>query len=222
MRILVVEDDSAILESLKGRLEKDGYQVDIAQNGSDADLLGRTGQYEAVLLDLGLPEKAGLRVLKDWRTRGIHVPVIIITARGSWTEKVEGFNAGADDYIAKPFQYEELRARLRAVLRRSHSSSAGAVLERSGVQLFEDSREVAAAGQKSGLTLQEFKLLRMLMTHAGQILSKEKLEEQIYDDQTDRESNVLEVYISRLRKKVGEGRITTRRGQGYVFEKDVG
>ncbi len=218
MRLLLAEDDRAILESVKTRLESDGYQVDTAENGADAFDLGRTSQYEAILLDLGLPEKAGLRVLKDWRSRGIQTPVIIITARGSWTEKVEGFNAGADDYLAKPFQYEELSARLRAVLRRSNQAAVGDSLLRGRVELLERTREVIADGQKHELTLHEFKALRYLMLHAGQVVSKEKLEEQIYEDSQNHESNVLEVYISRLRKKVGDKRIITRRGQGYMFE----
>lgn len=221
MRLLLAEDDRAILESVKSRLEADGYQVDTASNGSDAYDLGRTQQYEAILLDLGLPDRAGLPVLKDWRLRGVATPVIIITARGSWTEKVEGFNAGADDYLAKPFQYEELRARLRAVLRRANQSAAGELLERGGVQLHENTREVTSGGEKSVLTFSEFKLLRYLMLHAGQVVSKEKLEEQIYDDAQDHQSNVLEVYISRLRRKVGDSRIVTRRGQGYLFEKHL-
>ena len=221
MRLLLAEDDRAILESVKARLEKDGYQVDTAENGTDAFDLGRTSQYEAILLDLGLPQKAGLRILKDWRNRGIQTPVIIITARGSWTEKVDGFNAGADDYLAKPFQYEELAARLRAVLRRANQALAGESLLRGGVELLESTREVTADGKKQELTAHEFKVLRYLMLHAGQVVSKEKLEEQIYDDSQDHDSNVLEVYISRLRKKVGEKRIITRRGQGYAFEKDA-
>lgn len=220
MRILLAEDDRAILESVRARLQRDGYQVDIAENGADAFDLGRTSQYEAILLDLGLPEKAGLRVLADWRGRGIKTPVIIITARGSWTEKVEGFNAGADDYLAKPFQYEELVARLRAVLRRANQAGPGA-LERGGVTLFEHSREVLAGGKKHDLTAHEFMILRYLMLHAGSIVSKEKLEEQIYSDSVDHQSNVLEVYIGRLRRKIGDRRIVTRRGQGYLFEKDA-
>lgn len=219
MRLLLAEDDPAILESVKSRLLADGYQVDTAANGADAYELGRTEQYEAILLDLGLPDRSGLRVLKDWRLRGIATPVIVITARGSWTEKVEGFNAGADDYLAKPFQYEELRARLRAVLRRANQSAAGELLDRGGVQLHENTREVTSGGEKTELTASEFKVLRYLMLHAGQVVSKEKLEEQIYDDSKDHQSNVLEVYISRLRRKIGESRIVTRRGQGYLFEK---
>lgn len=222
MRLLLAEDDRAILESVKKSLEKDGYQVDTADNGTDAFDLGRTSQYEAILLDLGLPEKAGLRILKDWRNRGIKTPVIIITARGSWTEKVDGFNAGADDYLAKPFQYEELAARLRAVLRRANQAAGGESLARGGVELDERARCVTADGRKHDLTAHEFKVLRYLMLHAGQVVSKEKLEEQIYEDSQDHESNVLEVYISRLRKKVGEKRIVTRRGQGYAFERNAG
>lgn len=222
MRILLAEDDRAILESVKGRLQADGYQVDTAESGADAFDLGKTSHYEAILLDLGLPEKAGLRVLTDWRTRGIQTPVIIITARGSWTEKVEGFNAGADDYLAKPFQYEELAARLKAVLRRANKAGPGDSLERSGVTLLESAQEVIADGRHQELTAVEFRMLRYLMLHAGSIVSREKLEEQIYEDSTEHESNVLEVYISRLRKKVGEDRIVTRRGQGYMFERNAG
>ncbi len=220
MRILLVEDDRAILESVRYRLAQDGYQVDTAETGADGYAMGQTGQYEAVLLDLGLPEKSGLSCLKDWRMRGVQTPVIIITARGSWTEKVEGFNAGADDYVAKPFEYEELAARLRAVLRRANQMPPGQTLEHAGVQLREGTRTVIAQGTESELTAHEFKILRYLMLHAGQVVSKEKLEEQIYDDDSDRESNVLEVFISRLRKKIGEGRIVTRRGQGYLFSKE--
>ncbi|HMU81882.1 MAG TPA: response regulator transcription factor [Leptospiraceae bacterium] len=220
MRILLVEDDRSILHSVRDKLQADGYQVDTAENGNDADTLGQTAQYEAILLDLGLPDRGGLALLANWRRRGIQTPVVIITARGSWTEKVEGFNAGADDYIAKPFQYEELLARLRAVLRRANLASQGRRLTRGKIDLLEDSRTVVADGKSSELTAHEFKVLRYLMLHAGIVVSKAKLEEQIYEDDQDHESNVLEVYISRLRKKVGEDRIITRRGQGYLFPRE--
>jgi two-component system OmpR family response regulator len=217
VRILVVEDDEVLGERLKKDLGHAGFAVDLADNGIDAEHMGDEEPYDAVVLDLGLPKRSGLEVLANWRQRGNRVPVIILTARDAWHEKVEGFKAGADDYLGKPFHVEELQARINALIRRGHGQAAGN-LHVAGLTLNEERQAVLTdEGHEVELTGIEFRLLRYFMLHPGQILSKSRLTEHVYDFDSDKDSNVMEVYINRLRHKLGKELITTRRGQGYVF-----
>jgi len=180
---------------------------------SDGDI----ESFDLVVLDLGLPERPGLEVLANWRARDNRVPLVILTARGGWQEKVEGLKAGADDYVVKPFRLEELLARVGAVLKRSKGASTGP-LEAEGIALDEETQTlVAADGARTALTGIEFRLLRCFMLHPGHLLSKTRLCEHVYDRDGDKDSNVIEVYVNRLRQKVGRDLIKTRRGQGYVF-----
>ena len=217
MKILIVEDDPSLCSRLRDDLSQRGYAVDVANNGIDAEHLGAEWPYDAVILDLGLPKRSGLDVLKSWRRRGNAVPVLILTARDSWHEKVEGFNAGADDYVAKPFHVEELSARLGALIRRAHAQPTG-VVKADGWTLDETRQSVISGDRVIKLSGIEFRLLRYFMLHPGQVLSKTHLTEHIYDNDSDRDSNVIEVYVKHLRDKLGPACITTRRGQGYVFE----
>lgn len=216
MKILLAEDDPTLSSLLRDDLARRGYAVDVAANGVDAEHLGTEWPYDAVILDLGLPQRAGLDVLRHWRARGNAVPVLILTARDAWHEKVGGFQAGADDYLAKPFHHEELAARLGALIRRSHAQTGGAVS--AGGLTLDEARQCVRAGERSiALSGTEFRLLRYFMLHPGEILSKSHLAEHIYDYDTERDSNVIEVHVNRLRNKLGAGLIETRRGQGYVF-----
>jgi len=217
MRLLLVEDDPQLGPQLKTALQQAGYAVDLATDGIDAEALGDIEPYDLAVLDLGLPGRSGLAVLEHWRARDNRLPVVILTARGSWQEKVEGFKAGTDDYIGKPFHTEELLVRIGAVLKRSQGAALGK-LQVGGITLDEErQRVILPDGSESGLTGTEFRLLRYFMLHPGQVLSKSRLTEHVYEYDEDRDSNVLEVYINRLRQKIGLGRIETRRGQGYVF-----
>jgi len=216
MRILLAEDDASLSDRIKGDLIQRGYAVDVADNGVDAEYLGDEGLYDAVILDLGLPQRSGLQVLRNWRGRGNATPVLILTARDAWHEKVEGFDAGADDYVAKPFHVEELYARVGALIRRAHAQPAGAVIA-DGLRLDEARQAVISGDRTIALSGMEFRLLRYFMLHPGQVLSKSHLAEHVYDDDSDRDSNVIEVHISHLRIKIGAALIKTRRGQGYVF-----
>lgn len=216
MRLLVVEDDDPLREALKLALTQAGFAADTADNGVDAEHLGDTEPYDAIVLDLGLPRRPGLEVLRHWRARGNAVPVIILTARDTWQEKVDGFKAGADDYLGKPFHVEELVARVNAIIRRRHGETKGAI-ETADLRLDEERQTVTRRGQTIELTGTEFRLLRYFMLHPGKILSKTELTEHVYDFDSDRDSNVIEVYIRRLREKLGDDVIETRRGQGYVF-----
>jgi DNA-binding response OmpR family regulator len=219
VRLLLVEDDPGLGPALKRAFEQAGFAVDLSSDGPDAEVLGELEPYDAIVLDLGLPGRDGLSVLRHWRTHGRRMPVLILTARGAWHEKVEGLQAGADDYLAKPFHTEELLARLQAIMRRVHGR-AEPVLRIGGICL-DELRQVVRTedGTEHALTGIEFRLLRYLMTHPGQVLSKAQLAEHIYDFDDARDSNVIEVYIKRLRQKIGVERIVTRRGQGYVFER---
>ncbi len=217
MRLLLVEDDPLAGPVLQKVLNQAGYAVDLAVDGIDAEALGDIEPYDIAVLDLGLPKRPGLEVLKNWRSRGNPLPVVILTARGSWEEKVAGFKTGADDYVAKPFQTEELLARLNAVLKRSHGKNSGP-LTVAGLALDEAAQQVTLAnGQVLMLTGTEFRLLRYFMLHPGQVVSKSRLTEHVYDYDSDKDSNVMEVYVNRLRQKIGASFIQTRRGQGYVF-----
>lgn len=218
MRLLLVEDDAALGPQLYSALQKAGYAVDLSVDGLDAETLGDIEPYDLVVLDLGLPKRSGLDVLMNWRHRGNRVPVVILTARGSWQEKVEGFKAGADDYIGKPFQIEELLARIGAVLKRSSGVILGE-LALAGIVLNEDKQTamIKNGEQVFELTGTEFRLLRYFMLHPDKILSKSKLAEHVYEYDEDKDSNVIEVYVNRLRQKIGADLIQTRRGQGYIF-----
>jgi two-component system OmpR family response regulator len=214
MRILVVEDEPNLLRQLKSGLETAGYAVDTAADGEDGLYLGSTETYDAVILDLGLPEIDGLTVLDRWRKDGRAMPVLVLTARDSWSDKVAGLDAGADDYLAKPFQTEELIARLRALIRRA-AGKATSELVAGGVRLDTRSGRVSLDGEPVKLTAQEFKLLSYLMHHKGKVISRTELIEHIYDQDFDRDSNTIEVFITRIRKKLGSDLISTTRGLGY-------
>jgi DNA-binding response OmpR family regulator len=217
MRVLLVEDDAALGPALRASLERAGYATDLCADGREAEGLGDVEPYDLVLLDLGLPGRPGLDVLSAWRGRGNRIPVIILTARDGWQEKVEGLKAGADDYLAKPFRIEELLARMESVLKRSRGLAAGP-LRQSGVALDETTQSlVGADGSRSALTATEYRLLRYFMLNPGRLLSKAQLADHIYEQDGDKDSNVIEVYVNRLRQKIGAGLIQTRRGQGYVF-----
>ncbi len=221
MRLLLVEDDALLSGRLRGDLEQAGFAVDVADNGVDAEFMGESEPYDVVVLDLGLPDRSGLDVLRHWRAAGHPVPVLILTARDAWHEKVDGFKAGADDYLSKPFHVAELLARLQALLRRGVARPHGP-LRIAGLELDEDTQtvRVLATGEAFELTGTEFRLLRYFMRHPGRVLSKTRLAEHVYDFDTERDSNVLEVYINRLRRKLGRALIATRRGQGYIFGAD--
>jgi DNA-binding response OmpR family regulator len=216
MRLLLVEDDRDLSRSLKNDLECAGYAVDTATDGERGEFLGMTENYDAVILDLGLPKISGLDVLRRWRAANNSVPVIVLTARDAWHEKVDGFKAGADDYLGKPFHIQELLARLQALLKRAYNQSQSA-LQIEGLILNEEQQAVVINGEAINLTAIEYRLLRYLMLHPGKVLSKAHLGEHIYEYEADPDSNVIEVYINRLRKIVGNDLIATRRGQGYVF-----
>ena len=217
MRLLLVEDDELLVASLRKELERQGFAVDVALDGVDGEYLGDEEPYDLVILDLGLPGRPGLEVLGNWRQRGNKVPVIVLTARDAWHERVDGFKAGADDYLGKPFHVEELLVRILALVRRSHDV-ASPVLQSEGLELDEE-RQLArlSDGREVSLTGTEFRLLRYFMLNPGKILSKTRLTEHVYEQDFDRDSNLIEVYVRRLREKLGSERIETRRGQGYIF-----
>jgi len=218
LRLLLVEDDSALVADLVPELRRAGYAVDLASDGREARFLGENESYDLIVLDLGLPLMNGLTVLAEWRADGNRVPVLILTARDSWREKVDGLKAGADDYLTKPFHCEELLARLQALLRRSHGKVV-AELRAEGLTLDEEHQQILPdAGQPVPLTGTEFRLLRYFMMNPGKLLSKTRLTEHVYEQDFDRDSNLIEVYVRRLREKIGKQRIETRRGQGYVFK----
>lgn len=218
MRLLLVEDDTNLVAMLRKDLEAAGFAVDVAANGADAEYMGNEGIYDIIVLDLGLPKRSGLDVLKNWRTNHNAVPVLILTARDTWHERVDGFKAGADDYLGKPFHVEELVARLNALLHRVREKPGG-LLDVNGLSLDEDRQSVITPdGSSISLTGTEFRLLRYLLLHPGRILSKSVLTEHVYDFDSDKDSNVIEVYVKRLREKLGKDCIETRRGQGYIFK----
>ena len=214
MRILLVEDEPTLRAQLRQGLEDAGYAVDEADNGRDAHFLGDTETFDAVVLDLGLPVLDGLSVLKRWRDAGRAMPVLILTARDNWSEKVAGIDAGADDYLTKPFHMEELLARLRALIRRANGQ-ASPVLQCGGVTLDTRSGRVSVAGQPVTLTSHEYKVLAYLMHHPGSVVSRSELTEHIYAQDFDRDSNTIEVFVGRLRKKLPADLIETVRGMGY-------
>lgn len=215
MRILLVEDDPQISRSVSEALTDAGWTVDHTADGEDAWFRGDTEEYSAVVLDLGLPGLDGLTVLRRWRKAGRMMPVLILSARGTWSERVEGIDLGADDYIAKPFAVEELLARLRALVRRA-SGHATSVIEIGEVVLDQRRMSVAVAGRAVNLSPLEFRLLSYLMLNAGRVVSQLELGEQIHGDHSERGSNAIEVIVGRIRRKLGISFIETRRGFGYV------
>lgn len=217
MRLLLVEDNVPLAEELCTSLRRHGYAVDWLADGRDALVQGATEPYDLVILDLGLPGLSGLDVLREWRTDGLTMPVLILTARSSWSERVDGLKAGADDYLCKPFHPEELQLRIQALLRRSHGQSNTSQLQVKGIVLDETRQCALLDGQVIELTAAEFALLRYFMLHPRQLLSKSRLQEHLYDGEAEPDSNVIEVHISHLRRKLGRDCIETRRGQGYLF-----
>ena len=214
MRILLVEDDPDLTRQLKLALADAGYAVDHAGDGEEAHYLGEAEPYDAVILDLGLPKIDGVSVLERWRRESIATPVLILTARDNWSQKVAGFDAGADDYLTKPFHTEELLARLRALLRRS-AGHATPNLSCGGLRLDPRSARASVNGEPLRLTSLEYRLLHYMMMHQGRVISRTELVEHLYDQDFDRDSNPIEVFIGRVRKKVGAARIETVRGLGY-------
>jgi len=217
MRLLLAEDDHDLVNTLKKDLQAAGYAVDVADNGVDAEYLGSEMIYDVAVLDLGLPQRNGIDVLKNWRASNNHLPVIVLTARNAWHERVDGFKAGADDYLGKPFHVEELLARITALLHRS-SQQPGGTLSVAGLSLDEEKQTVTTEDNATHkLTGIEYRLLRYFLLNPERILSKSKITEHIYDFDSEKDSNVIEVYVRHLRQILGKERIETRRGQGYVF-----
>jgi len=217
VKILVAEDEPALSRQLAGALSDAGYAVDRATDGRRADFLGQTERYDAVILDLGLPNVDGLTILKRWRESGITVPVLVLTARGSWHEKVQGIDGGADDYVAKPFRMEEVLARLRALLRRAGGQATPAITC-GAVTLDPRGARVTRNGTPVRLTAHEFRVLSYLMQHRGRVVSQTELTEHIFAQNADRDSNTVEVFVARLRRKLGAAFIETVRGLGYRIE----
>ncbi|AMJ59240.1 response regulator transcription factor [Bosea sp. PAMC 26642] len=215
MRLLVVEDDKDLNRQIVTALENAGYAVDKAFDGEEGLYLGETEPYDAVILDLGLPKVDGVAVLQGWRRVGKSMPVLILTARDRWSDKVSGFDAGADDYVVKPFHIEELLARVRALLRRA-AGHATSELICGPVRLDTRASRVVVDGNPVKLTSHEYRLLAYLMHHQGRVVSRTELVEHLYDQDFDRDSNTIEVFVGRLRKKLGVDIIETIRGLGYI------
>ena len=225
MRILVVEDEASLRAQLEAQLRKAGYAVDAAADGEDGFYLGRENPVDLAVVDLGLPKLSGIEVIRRWRAAGRTFPVLILTARGRWQDKVEGLNAGADDYLTKPFQAEELHARINALLRRA-AGVAKPVLHCGPITLDTTTRTVQVDRSALELTGHEFKVLEYLMLNRGKVISKTELTEHVYDQDFDRDSNVIEVFIGRLRRKLDPDNryqpIETLRGRGYRFALECG
>ncbi|MBM3105940.1 response regulator transcription factor [Pseudomonas sp. P66] len=222
MRLLLVEDNVPLADELIQGLQRQGYAVDWLADGRDAVYQGSSEPYDLIILDLGLPGLSGLEVLAQWRAGGLLTPVLILTARSSWAERIEGLKAGADDYLSKPFHPEELMLRVQSLLRRARGLANQSTLEAAGLQLDEGRQCVTRDGVDIQLTAAEFRLLRYFMLHPQQILSKSHLAEHLYDGETERDSNVLEVHVNHLRRKLGRDVIETRRGQGYRYAGSAG
>jgi two-component system, OmpR family, response regulator PhoP len=220
MRVLIIEDEAPLLERVTAQLREQGYAVDTAADGRTGLYLGQEYPLDAAVVDLGLPDLSGIEVIRRWRAAGRRFPILILTARGRWQDKVEGLEAGADDYLVKPFYTEELLARLRALIRRTGGWTQ-AVLHCETIALDTGAQRVTLAGQPVELTAYEYKLLEYLMLHAGTVISKTELTEHLYQEDEDRDSNVLEVLLGRLRRKLDPNRdlnpIETLRGRGYRF-----
>ncbi|HAS51506.1 MAG TPA: DNA-binding response regulator [Gammaproteobacteria bacterium] len=227
MRILIIEDEAPLLEQVAAQLREQGYAVDTAADGRTGLYIGQEYPLDAAIVDLGLPDLPGMDVIRQWRAAGCKFPILILTARGRWQDKVEGLEAGADDYLVKPFHAEELLARLRALIRRT-GGWTHTVLQCGSVALDIGAQQVTLEGQPVEITAYEYKLLEYLMLHAGTVISKTELTEHLYQEDEDRDSNVLEVLVGRLRRKLDPDRtlnpIETLRGRGYRFrlERAVG
>jgi two-component system OmpR family response regulator len=217
MRILVVEDEASLAKQLTSSIAEAGYAVDHAADGERADFLAQTEQYDAMILDLGLPKIDGLTLLRKWRDAGLVTPVLVLTARGSWYEKVQGIDGGADDYVSKPFRLEEVLARLRALMRRA-SGHLTPELRAGSVTLDQRRARVTLDGAPVKLTSHEFRVLSYLMSQRGRVVSQAEIIEHIYAQDFDRDSNTVEVFIARLRRKLGASLIETVRGLGYRIE----
>lgn len=218
MRILVVEDDQDLNRQICSALEDAGYVVDKAFDGDEGHFLGDTEPYDAVVLDIGLPQKDGISVVEEWRRAGRIMPVLMLTARDRWSDKVQGIDAGADDYVAKPFHMEEVLARIRALVRRS-AGIASNEIENGAVRLDTAGSKVTVDGMALKLTSHEFRLLSYLMHHQDKVISRTELTEHLYDQDFDRDSNTIEVFVGRLRKKLPQEFIQTVRGLGYKVSK---
>ena len=216
MRILVVEDDTNLNRQLKEALTEAGYAVDVAFDGEEGHFLGDTEPYDAIVLDIGLPQMDGLSVLEEWRRAGKTTPVLLLTARDRWSDKVQGIDAGADDYVAKPFHMEEVLARIRALVRRAAGLASNEIVA-GAVRLDARSGKVTVDGQSVKLTSHELRLLSYLMHHKGKVISRTELTEHLYDQDFDRDSNTIEVFVGRIRKKLGVDIIQTVRGLGYLL-----
>ncbi|GJE11514.1 MULTISPECIES: response regulator transcription factor [Methylobacterium] len=217
MRLLVVEDDKDINRQVVAALEEAGYVADKAYDGEEGGYLGESEPYDAIILDMGLPKADGVTVLQKWRRAGVKTPVIILTARDRWSDKVDGFDAGADDYVTKPFHMEELMARVRALLRRA-AGHATSQIACGPVTLDTRSGKVFVDGAQVKLTSHEYRLLSYLMHHTGRVVSRAELTEHLYDQDFDRDSNTIEVFVGRLRKKLAVDLIQTVRGLGYLVD----
>lgn len=221
MRVLLVEDDPRIARDVERALEANGCVVETVRDGEEAWFRGDTEDYGAVILDLGLPKMDGLSVLKRWRANGRRMPVLILTARGSWAERVDGIDAGADDYLPKPFHMEELLSRLRAIVRRS-AGHASSVVTAKGITLDERQMKVSVRGTPIALSPLEYRVLAYLLRHRGRVVSQQELDENVYGHGEEHDSNALEVLVGRVRKKVGPELIETRRGFGYLIPESTG
>ncbi|MBL8240599.1 MAG: response regulator transcription factor [Bryobacterales bacterium] len=214
MRLLIVEDEALLARQLAGAAAAAGYAVDCAHDGEQANFLAGTEEYDAVILDLGLPKMDGLTLLRQWRQSGIATPVLILTARGSWHEKVQGIDTGADDYVSKPFQVEEVLARIRALIRRA-TGNFTTELRAGNITLDTRAARATLGGIPVKLTSHEFRVLSYLMHHQDRVITRSELTEHIYAQDFDRDSNTVEVFVARLRRKLGPGSIETVRGIGY-------
>ncbi|AZG34939.1 MAG: response regulator transcription factor [Shewanella psychromarinicola] len=219
MKLLLVEDNPLLVAELEKQLKQAGYITDVTDKAIEADYLMKETNYDCVILDIGLPDGNGLSLVTQWRERGINTPVIMLTARSQWHEKVEGFNAGADDYLGKPFHTQELLARIQALIHRAHGriNSSSKQLCYAGVNLDENEQKVTVDDQEYELTSMEFRLLKIFLMSPKKLLSKQQLTDKLYQFDDEKESNVVEVYVTHLRKKLGKTAIETRRGQGYIF-----
>ncbi|SDX67313.1 two component transcriptional regulator, winged helix family [Ruegeria halocynthiae] len=217
MRVLLAEDEPQLCEQIKKLLSTEGRVVDVANNGTDAQHLGATEPYDMIILDIGLPERDGISVLREWRSAGVKTPVLILTARDGWSERVDGLDAGADDYMTKPFHMPELAARVRAILRRQ-SGQLNPVIEMGEVALDTRNGRVSVGGIPVDLTAQEIAVLTYLAHNMGRMVSRTELSEHIYEYDGDRDSNTIAVFVTRLRKKLGSDLITTVRGRGYMID----
>jgi two-component system OmpR family response regulator len=217
VRVLVAEDEAALAGQLSGALDGAGYAVDAATDGERADFLVQTESYDAIVLDLGLPRVDGLTLLRQWREAGIAVPVLVLTARGSWHEKVQGIDGGADDYVGKPFRMEEVVARVRALIRRA-SGHGSAILACGSIGLDTRTATATLEGVPVRLTAHEYRVLAYLMHHRDRIVSQGELTDHVYGLPLERDSNTVEVFVARLRRKLGASTITTVRGLGYRMD----